>query len=194
MPRDVELSPPGDDSFPLHVFDLLGVEPRVFEERIGGSVLVTKHEPQNGPITLATAGVARLSTDSGKRVEFAIEVLEHQIGAAWIALRLTCDDVAVNRRVPPMHTPWRNSEPFLTDTAITAIIATESRWGSSFDEVRNNQGELEGHLVTLRMLTTAEADVVQEIGWEAFISAVGSYDALIDVERKDHANTDRFTR
>ena len=70
------------DAFPNHVFDALGTEPLVLEERIGGSVMVVEKHPENGPITLITAGASRIPTDSGERVELAVEVLDGQQGAA----------------------------------------------------------------------------------------------------------------
>lgn len=70
------------DAFPHHVFDALGTEPLVLEERIGGSVMVVEKHPENGPITPIAAGAFWISTDSGERVELAVEVLDGQQGAA----------------------------------------------------------------------------------------------------------------
>lgn len=53
---------------------------------------------------------------------------------------LAFDDIAQNRRVPPVGVPRRNSEPFLRGTAISAILAAGSRWGARFDEVRDEDG------------------------------------------------------
>ncbi|WP_319641456.1 peptidase dimerization domain-containing protein [Brachybacterium squillarum] len=101
------------DAFPLHIFDALGTEPLVLEERIGGSVMVVERHPQNGPITLLSASASRISTDSGEKVELAVEVPGGQQGAALVAMRIVCDDIATRRRVPPVGAPWRTgSERF----------------------------------------------------------------------------------
>jgi hypothetical protein len=175
----------GNDAFPDHVFHALGVPPHIFEKKIGGAVTVIEKRPEGGPITLMTAGVSNLATHSGEAVELAVEVLDGQQGAGFIALRIVCDDIAQNRRVPPVGAPWRNSEPFLTGTAISAIVATGSRWGASFDEVRAEDGTVVGHVRTLRLLTDAEAGVVATEGFDALRAQVGSVEALLDVERDD---------
>jgi len=71
-----------DEAFPMHVFDAVGVDPSMYPELIGGAVRVIEKRPANGPITVMTAGVSRLPTDSGERVELAVEVLDGQHGAA----------------------------------------------------------------------------------------------------------------
>lgn len=182
MIDDIPVSAVSDDSFPLHVFHALGVDPLVYEERIGGSVMVVEKRPADGPITVMTSGASRLVTDSGERVELAVEVVDGQQGAALVALRIVCDDIATNRRVPPMLAPWRNDEPFLTGTAISAIMATPSRWGTSFDDVRNESGLVVGHVRTLRLLTDGEAMTATAAGWTALRDSVG-LEALLDVER-----------
>ena len=179
---DIPLNP-GGDAFPNHVYDALGGGMHLLEKRIGGSILVAEKRPAGGPITLITAGVNRLPVDRGLPVELAVEVTEGQQGAGLIALQIVCDDVAGNRRTPPMGAPWRNSEPFLTGTAITAIMAGPSRWGASLDDVRSASGELIGHVRTLRMLTDAEAALVVEQDWDALVTRAGSIDALLDVTR-----------
>lgn len=171
--------------FPRHVFDSLGADPIAWEDRIGGSIRVVEKRPAGGPITVMTSGVSLMPTDSGERVELAVEVLDGQQGAARIALGIVCDDIATNRRVPPVGAPWRNSESFLTGTRISAIMVTPSRWGASFDEVRSDEGTLVGHVRTLRMLTDAEASFASAQGWEALVAAAGSVDALLDVTRED---------
>jgi hypothetical protein len=171
--------------FPAHVFDSLGVDPTVYEDRIGGVIRVAVKRPADGPITLMTSGASQFPIDSGEPVELAVEVLEGQEGAGWRALSIVCDDIAENRRVPPVGVPWRNSEPFLTGTRISAIMVTPSRWGSSFDEVRSADGSLKGHVRTLRMLTDAEASFARANGWDALVEAAGSVDALLDVTRND---------
>jgi hypothetical protein len=132
-----------------------------------------------------TAGASNLPTDTGDAVELAVEVVEGQQGAGFIALRIVCDDIAQNRRVPPVGAPWRNTEPFLTGTAITSIVATGSRWGAEFDDVRADDGTVVGHVRTLRLLTDAEAGVVASEGFDALRTRVGSVDALLDVEREE---------
>lgn len=174
-----------DLEFPRHVFDSLGADPIAYEDKIGGAIRVVEKRPAGGPITVMTSGVSLMPTDSGERVELAVEVLEGQQGAARIALGIVCDDIATNRRVPPVGAPWRNSEPFLTGTRISAIMVSPSRWGASFDEVRSAEGALVGHVRTLRMLTDAEASFVAAQGWEALVAAAGSVDALLDVTRED---------
>lgn len=174
-----------EESFPAHVFDVLGVDPVVLSDPIGGSVRVVEKRPAAGPITLMTAGASHLPTASGERVELAVEVLDGQQGAARVALEIVCDDMHANRRVPPVGTPWRNRDPFLSGTRISAILVTPSRWGPSFDEVRAPAGEVVGHVRTLRLLTDAEAAFVSAKGWDALVAAAGSVDALLDVERED---------
>lgn len=171
------------DAFPNHVFDALGAEPIVLQDRIGGSVMVVEKHPENGPITLITAGASRIPTDSGERVELAVEVIDGQQGAALVAMRIVCDDIANNHRVPPVGSPWRNCEPFLNGTEISAILATGSRWGAAFDEVRSEVGEVLGHVRTLRLLTDAEAGHVSSNGWGSLQDAAGGADALLDVRR-----------
>ena len=171
--------------FPRHVFDSLGADPVAWEDRIGGAIRVVEKSPPGGPITIMTSGASLMPTDSGERVELAVEVLDGQQGAARIALGIVCDDIATNRRVPPIGAPWRNSEPFLTGTRISAIMVSPSRWGASFDEVRSDDGTLIGHVRTLRMLTDAEAAFASAQGWDALVAAAGSVDALLDVTRDD---------
>ncbi|MDN4506833.1 hypothetical protein [Dietzia maris] len=50
--------------------------------------------------------------------------------------------------MPPVEAPWRNDGPFLNGTGISAIMATGSRWGSTFDEVRTEGGTVVGHMRT----------------------------------------------
>ncbi|MFC4222823.1 suppressor of fused domain protein [Lysinibacter cavernae] len=180
----IDLSP-GQDLFPGHVFDALGVDPVPFGEPIGGAVRVVEKRLANGLVTLMTSGASRLPTDSGERVELAVEVIDGQQGAARVALAIVCDDIATNRRVPPVNTPWRNPQPFLDGTRISAIMATSSRWGVAFDEVRSADGQLCGHVRTLRLLTDAEATFAAQNGWELLVDAAGSVDALLDVSRED---------
>lgn len=172
-------------AFPAHVFDSLGVDPTVYPDPIGGMIRVVEKRPEGGPITLMTTGASHLPTDTGEAVELAVEVVEGQQGAARIALQIVCDDMATNRRVPPVGSPWRNSEPFLKGTRISAIVTTSSRWGATFDEVRSDEGELVGHMRTLRLLTDAEAAFVAANGWEELVEEVGSVDAVLDVTRDD---------
>lgn len=171
--------------FPEHVFDALGIDPIVWSDRIGDLVRVVEKPSGGGVITVMTSGASRLPSDAGERVELAVEVVDGQQGAAWIALKIVCDDMAVNRRVPPVDVPWRNGEPFLTGTRISAIVATPSRWGQPFDEVRSAEGALVGHVRTLRLLTDAEAAFVAASGWDALVEVAGSVDGLLDVTRDD---------
>lgn len=173
-----------DLEFPRHVFDSLGADPIAYEDKIGGAIRVVEKRPAGGPVTVMTSGVSLMPTDSGERVELAVEVLDGQQGAARIALGIVCDDIATNRRVPPVGAPWRNSESFLTGTRISAIMVSPSRWGASFDEVRSDEGTVVGHVRTLRMLTDAEASFASAQGWEALVAAAGSVDALLDVTRE----------
>lgn len=134
---------------------------------------------------MMTVGASLLPTDSGERVELAVETIEGQLGAAIIAMKIVCDDMAANRRVPPVGAPWRNSEPFLNGTRMSAIMVSPSRWGDSFDEVRSAAGEVVGHVRMLRLLTDAEASFASANGWDALVGAAGSVDALLDVTRAD---------
>ncbi|MGP9681773.1 suppressor of fused domain protein [Brachybacterium sp. AOP3-A1-3] len=170
-------------SFPEHVFDAFGVAPIMHPDPIGGTIQMVEKRPEGAPITMITSGASRLPTDSGESVELAVEVVDGQQGAARVALAIVCDDMAMNRRVPPVGTPWRNSEPILRGTEISAILVTPSRWGPAFDEVRSEEGDLVGHVRTLRLLTDAEAAFVAESGWEALCTEAGSADVLLDVMR-----------
>lgn len=181
---DIPLTP-GEDVFAGHVFDALDVPPTVISEPIGGSVLVVEKRAVNGVITVMTSGASRLPTDSGERVELAVEVVDGQQGAARVALAIVCDDIATRRRVPPMGVPWRNDQPFLNGTAISAIMATPSRWGTAFDDVRSPDGTIHGHVRTLRLLTDAEASAAGEVGWDGLVEAGGSIEAFLDVTRTD---------
>ncbi|TDE95086.1 3-octaprenyl-4-hydroxybenzoate carboxy-lyase [Occultella glacieicola] len=174
-----------DRAFPEHIFDSLGVDPTMLDDRIGGMIGVAVKRPADGPVTVMTLGASRLPTDSGESVELAVEVVEGQEGAARIALGIVCDDMASNRRVPPVGSPWRNDAPFLKGTGISAIMVTPSRWGASFDEVRSADGTVIGHVRTLRLLTDVEATFASAKGWEALVAAAGSVDALLDVTRAD---------
>lgn len=174
---------PSHDAFPNHVFDAFGVPPALLDERIGGSVMVVAKQPTDGPLTLLTAGVSRLPVDAGPPVELAVEVPEGQEGAALVALRIVCDDIAVNRCTPPFETPWRNRDPFLTGTQISAIMATGSRWGAALDDVIDAAGNVVGHVRTLRLLTDAEAQTASRVGWSGLVEEAGSIDALLDVTR-----------
>lgn len=172
-----------DLAFPKHVFDVLGVDPAVHDDKIGGSVRLVTKRPADGPVTVMTSGASLLPTASGERVELAVEVIEGQQGAARVALGIVCDDIAMNHRVPPVGQPWRNSEPFLKGTQISAILVTPSRWGESFDQVRSEDGEVVGHVRTLRLLTDGEAAFASSKGWDALVSKADSVDALLDVTR-----------
>lgn len=175
---------PGSNAFPEHVFTILGEGLQVQEKRIGGAIMVAAGTVNDGPRTLMTAGASRLPTDDGNHVELAVEVAPDQDGAAVIAMQHVCNDIFTNRRTPPVESPWRNPEPFLTGTQINSIVATGSRWGAEFDEVREPDGSLVGHVRTLRLLTDAEAQFVTEHGWAALVEHAGSLDALLDVERE----------
>lgn len=173
-----------DQAFPEHVFDALGVPPLPYPDLIGGAVRVVEKRPADGPITVMTLGASRLPIDAGDPVELAVEVVDGQQGAAQVALKIVCDDIATNRRVPPVGAPWRNPEPFLSGTRISSILATGSRWGAPFDDVRSGDAVV-GHVRTLRLLTDAEAGVVAARGWDALVAEAGSLDALLDVTRAD---------
>ncbi|MFT4235664.1 MAG: suppressor of fused domain protein [Microbacterium sp.] len=173
------------DAFPHHVFDALGVPPAMLDEPIGEGIRVVEKRPPDGPITIMTLGASRLAADAGDPVELAVEVVDGQQGAACVALEIVCRDMSTNRRVPPVGAPWRNSEPFLRGTSISAILVTASRWGAGFDDVRTPDGAVIGHVRTLRLLTDAEAAFVSAKGWDALVAAAGSVDALLDVERRD---------
>lgn len=182
MAEQVQLSQ-GPDAFPVHVFDVLGVDPIRFEKRIGGAVQVVEKRPVGAPITIMTLGASRLPTDTGEAVELAVEIVDGQQGAAFVALQLVCNDIATRRRVPPLETPWRNDRPFLNNTEMSAIAVTGSRWGSEFDDVHDGLGRVLGHVLTLRLLTDAEADFMQAHGWSALVQKAGTVDDLLDVER-----------
>ncbi|OEV04745.1 suppressor of fused domain protein [Streptomyces oceani] len=175
----------GNVAFAEHVFDALGVAPAVHSDPIGGAVRVVEKRTAGGPVTVMTSGASRLPTDAGDSVELAVEVIDGQLGAARIALEIVCEDMASRRRTPPLGTPWRNSEPFLVGTRISAIMVTPSRWGAPFDEVRSAEGAVLGWVRTLRLLTDAEAAFAAANGWDALVEAAGAVDALLDVTRDD---------
>ncbi|MBF9328428.1 3-octaprenyl-4-hydroxybenzoate carboxy-lyase [Mycobacteroides chelonae] len=176
----------GDDRIAEHVFCALDIKPRVFQERIGGSVMVLE-KPSASFTTIMTAGVSRLPVNDGLPVELAVEVLPDQVGAALAALRIVCDDIATKHRTPPVETPWCNDKPFLNGTRIFAIAATTSRHGDTFDTVRSGDGAPIGKVLTLRMLTAAESRVLAKRGWHGLVEAAGGADNLLDVTRSDAA-------
>lgn len=182
MSKDIPLVQ-GDAALPNHVYDALGVPPTASLGKIGGSVQVIEKRPAEGPITLLTSGASRIPTDSGEKVELAVEVVDGQQGAGMVALRIVCDDMANNRRVPPVGAPWRNNAPLLADTEISAIMVTPSRWGPDFDEVVAGDRIVVGRVRTLRLLTDAEATLAGAHGWDALVAEAGSIDALLDVTR-----------
>jgi hypothetical protein len=169
--------------FPEHVFDALGVPPHPFQERLSGEVMVVAKQPEDGPLTIMTAGASRLPVDSGEPVELAVEVLPGHEGAALAALEIVVDDMLQHRRVPPVGAPWRNSEPFLKGTQISALLVTPSRWGAAFDDVLEADGTPAGHVRTLRLLTDAEAEFASQRGWNELVAQAGGMDALLDVLR-----------
>lgn len=176
----------GDDRIVGHVFTALGIEPLVFQERIGGSVVVMEKRSPSFT-TVMTAGVSRLPVDDALPFELAVEVLPDQVGAALVALRIVCNDIAMNRRTPPVDVPWCNAEPILVDTRIFAIAATASRHGDAFDTIRSDDGRPIGKVLTLRMLTFAESRVLANRGWGGLVEAAGGADNLLDVTRPDAA-------
>ncbi|MED5814472.1 3-octaprenyl-4-hydroxybenzoate carboxy-lyase [Mycolicibacterium sp. 050232] len=176
----------GDDRIVEHVFSSLGVDPLVFQERIGGSVVVVEKRSSSFT-TVMTAGASRLPIDEGFPVELAVEVLPDQVGAALVALRIVCNDIATNRRTPPVEIPWCNAEPILAGTRIFAIAATASRHGDAFDTIRSDDGAPIAKVLTLRMLTFAESRVLANRGWDGLIDAAGGTDNLLDVTRSNAA-------
>jgi len=62
-------------------------------------------------------------------------------------------------------------------------MATGSRWGPELDDVRDPEGNVVGHVRTLRLLTDAEARTASQVGWSGLVEEVGSIDALLDVAR-----------
>ncbi|CPT03682.1 Uncharacterised protein [Mycobacteroides abscessus] len=182
---DLELRT-GDDRIAGHVFSALGIEPLVFQERIGGSVVVVE-KPSPSFTTVMTAGAARLPVDAGLPVELAVEVLPDQVGAALVALRIVCNDIATNRRTPPVEAPWCNAEPILVGTRVFAIAATGSRHGDTFDTIRSDDGAPIGRVLTLRMLTFAESRILANRGWSGLVEAAGGADNLLDVTRSNAA-------
>ncbi|CPR69701.1 hypothetical protein [Mycobacteroides abscessus] len=176
----------GDDRIVGHVFTALGIDPLVFQEHIGGSVVVVeKRSPSY--TTAMTAGVSRLPVDDELPVELAVEVLPDQVGAALVALRVVCNDIASNGRTPPVDVPWCNAEPILVGTRIFAIAATASRHGDAFDTIRSDDGAPIGKVLTLRLLTFAESRVLAKRGWGGLLDAAGGADELLDVTRTDAA-------
>lgn len=176
----------GDDRIAEHVFCALDIKPLVFQERVGGSVMVLE-KPSAEYTTIMTAGVSRLPVNDGHPIELAVEVLPDQVGAALVALRIVCDDIATKHRTPPIETPWCNDKPFLNGTRIFAIAATTSRHGDTFDTVRSGDGAPIGKVLTLRMLTAAESRVLAKRGWHGLVEAAGGADNLLDVTREDAA-------
>lgn len=172
----------GDERIVGHVFTALGVEPLVFPERIGGSVAVVEKRSSSFT-TVMTAGASRLPVNDALPVELAVEVLPDQVGAALVALRIVCNDIAANRRTPPVDVPWCNAEPILAGTRIFAIAATASRHGDTFDTIRSDDGAPIGKVLTLRMLTFAESRVLAKRGWGGLLEATGGADSLLDVTR-----------
>lgn len=176
----------GDDRIVGHVFTALGIEPLVFQERIGGSVVVMEKRSPSFT-TVMTAGVSRLPVNDGLPIELAVEILPDQVGAALVALRIVCNDIATNRRTPPVDVPWCDAEPILVGTRIFAIAATASRHGDAFDTIRSDDGVPIGNVLTLRLLTFSESQVLAKRGWGGLVEAAGGTDKLLDVTRQDAA-------
>lgn len=63
------------------------------------------------------------AVDEGLPVELAVEALPDQVGAALVALRIVCNDIAVNRRTPPVEVPWCKTRPPLWLTRALAAAA-----------------------------------------------------------------------
>lgn len=55
--------------------------------------------------------------------------------------------------------------------------------GPTFDEVRDPDGSVVGHVRTLRLLTDDEAAFAAASGWDALVALAGTIDALLDAER-----------
>lgn len=176
----------GDDRIAEHMYSALDIKPLVFQERIGGSVVVVE-KPTPSFTTVMTAGVSRLPVDDRLPVELAVEVLPDQVGAALVALQIVCNDIATNRRTPPIQIPWCNAEPILVGTRIFAIAATASQHGDAFDTIRSDDGAVIGKVLTLRMLTFAESRVLANRGWSGLVAATGGVGKLLDVTRADAA-------
>lgn len=103
-----------DERIARHMFRVLGVAPRVWEQKIGGSVLLLEKPAPDVPgvVTVLTCGASRIAPPAGQLpTEFAIEVLDGQQDAALVVLQNLCDDLAAGSLSRAQAAPWRNSAP-----------------------------------------------------------------------------------
>lgn len=175
-----------DERIARHMFRVLGVAPRVWEQKIGGSVLLLEKPAPDVPgvAVVLTCGASRLAPPSGQLpTEFAIEIADGQQDAALVVLQNLCDDLAAGSLSRARATPWRSSTPLLDGTSIYALVATASRYGDSFDTVRDEAGQPIGQVLTIRLLTYPESWVVSSRGFDQLVTEAGGLANLIDVTR-----------
>lgn len=94
----------GDERVALHMFRALGVEPRVWEHRIGGSaLLLDKPVPDSpGAVVVMTCGASRITPPEGQLpIEFAIELLDGQQDAAQIVISADSPSGNIDLRAVP---------------------------------------------------------------------------------------------
>lgn len=167
-----------------HLARVYGASVARFEPLFEGAVEVEvrAHDGIQRRRTVTTEGLSVIV--DGVPVELAVEVAaEDQVGAAAVAISIVAGDIVGNRRRPPLEVVSRFPRPLVQGTRLRAILASGSRFGADADVIVDSPGDRVVKVVTLRLLTWAEANVVDDRGWEAFLTTVGGVDHVLDTQR-----------
>ncbi|AUN38795.1 hypothetical protein [Tsukamurella tyrosinosolvens] len=169
---------------PGHLTRVYGASVARFEPLFEGAVEVEvrAHDGMQRRRTVTTDGLSVIV--DGVPVELAVEVsAKDQVGTAAVAISTVARDIVDNRRRPPLEVVSRLPRPLVEGTRLRAIIASGSRFGADADVIVESAGDRVVQVVTLRLLTWAEANVVDDRGWNAFLTTVGSPDEVLDTQR-----------
>ena len=107
-----------------HLTRRYGVEPTVYDERIGGSVMMLCWRYERDGVryaAVASAGLERIPFVGVPPVEVVAEVLEHQVGAAVVVVR-----TVVERAVQELQSPWEPGRVWINDVPLLndGLVAT----------------------------------------------------------------------
>lgn len=160
------------------------------DERIGGSVMLLTWSHERDGVryaTMATAGLERIPFEGVAPFELVCEVLEEQVGAAAVALR-----IVVQRAIEELEAPWEpgrvwfNDQPILTGTRIRGLVVGPDPDGA---EIIDEDGNPAGDLQRVWLLTEPEAESVSAAGLEPLVTQTWSRfrHLLADVERTQDA-------
>ncbi|NLE97016.1 MAG: hypothetical protein GX596_03370 [Propionibacterium sp.] len=179
---------PGSGVVFQHLTRHLGVQPRVFEERIGGAVMVLEWRHRVGGVevaTMATAGLERITLWDDPH-EVTVSVLAEQAGAALIGLQnVVRSEVEQNRTPWPVGATWSTSEPLLADTRIQGGVMSLSGRGPDFDRMVTDEGTVA--LRTFTYLTAAEVTRIDFDGTSPLLEAYRTRPlAVYDIERAEN--------